>query len=67
MEQRWSRQEHQRAICLVKSKGESLDLACLVGGANHGWWTKVRAIDKFMDVVADEDSFNMKLLGEVVC
>ena len=39
----------------------------LVGGANHGRWTKVRAIDKFMEVVADGDSFNMKLLGEVVC
>ena len=39
----------------------------LVGGASHGWWTRVRAIDKFMEVVVDEDSFNMKLLGEVVC
>ena len=67
MELRWSRQEHQREICLVKSKGESLDLVFLVGGASHGRWTKVRAINKFMEVVADEDSFNTKLLGEVVC
>ena len=42
-------------------------LCVLVGGASHGRWTRVRAIDKFMEVVADEDNFNMKLLGEVVC
>ena len=27
----------------------------------------MRAINIFVDVVANEDSFNMKLLGEVVC
>ena len=39
----------------------------LVGGASHGQWTRVRAIDKFMEVVANKDSFNLKLPGEVVC
>ena len=34
---------------------------------SHGRWTRVRAIDKFVEVVANEDSFNLKLLGEVVC
>ena len=27
-EHRYSRQEHQRAICLIESKGESLDFVC---------------------------------------
>ena len=39
----------------------------VVGKASRGRWTRVRAIDKFMEVIAYEDSFNLKLLGEVVC
>ena len=39
----------------------------LVGGASRGRWTRVRAIDKSMEVVANKDSFNLKLLREVVC
>ena len=39
----------------------------LVDEASRGWGTRMRAIDIFVDVVANEDSFNMKLLGEVVC
>ena len=39
----------------------------LVGEASQGWWTRVRAIDKFMEIVADKDSFDLKLTGEVVC
>ena len=27
----------------------------------------MRAINKFVNVVANEDSFNPKLLGEIVC
>ena len=60
-----------------KSTKEQLDLSnprekvwiwrVLVDGASRGWWTRVRAIDKFMEVLADEDSFNLKLSGGVVC
>ena len=28
---------------------------------------KGESFDKFMEVIADEDSFNLTLLGEVVC
>ena len=33
----------------------------LVGRASRGWWTRVRAIDKFVEVIVNEDSFNLKL------
>ena len=39
----------------------------MVGAASPGQWTRVRVIDKFIEVVADKDSFNLKLLREVVC
>ena len=35
----------------------------LVNGASRGQWTRVRAIDKFVEVVVNEDSFNLKLPG----
>ena len=39
----------------------------LVNGASRDQWTRVRAIDKFMEVKVNEDSFNLKLPREVVC
>ena len=39
----------------------------LIGEASCGRWTRVRSIDKFMEVIADEDSFNLNFPGEVVC
>ena len=33
----------------------------LVGRASRGRWTRVRAIDKFVEVIANEDTFNLKL------
>ena len=35
----------------------------LVNGASRGLWIRVRAIDKFMEVVAYEDIFNLKFPG----
>ena len=39
----------------------------LVGGASRGWGVRMRAMDMFIEVIANEDSFNMKLPREVVC
>ena len=38
-------------------------LCVLVGVVGRGRWARVRAIDKFMEIVTNEDSFNLKLLG----
>ena len=35
----------------------------LVDESSRGWWTRVRAINKFVEVLANEDNFNLKLLG----
>ena len=42
-------------------------LGFFVGQASRGWGTRIRAINIFVEVLANEDSFNLKLLGEVVC
>ena len=51
----------KKQFILANPREKILIWSVLVGRASRGRWTRVSAIDKFVEVIANEDSFNLKL------